>query len=269
MMRQTDVALTSLGKPSIFFDAPDKPFKQPLDWGTLIELVNEDYADLVARKPIKPTSTAAWLLKRFDAARMKVGAPQVFATLDDATRAAVADRLENETAALLRDKLDNYPKSLEGKTLVIEFARGGAEGSAMPLAAPFGYAYSITRLSTEILSKATVLYIWVTPEESRRKNNARANPNDPGSILHHGVPIEVMLKDYGCDDMAHLISQSEKPDTLRVEAHGKVFHLPVARFDNRIDKTSFVRNDRKDWKPEQIQALHDGLKAALGKLAKR
>ncbi|MBI5508937.1 MAG: hypothetical protein HY903_09305 [Deltaproteobacteria bacterium] len=268
MMRQLDVALGALGKPSVFFHAGDRPFKDPRDWGTLIHLVNEDHADLIAKKSKKPESAAQWLLKRFDAARKKVGAPAVFVALDKATQDAVCDKLEKEAQALLTDKLGNYPTSLKGKTLVIEFARGGAQGSAMPLSPPFGYAYSIGELSPKILSKACILYIWVTPEESRRKNDARANPDDPGSILHHGVPIEVMLKDYGCDDMAHLIERSDQPDTVRIEAHGKTYHLPVARFDNRTDKTSFVRNDRKDWKPAEIQALHDGLKGALGRLAK-
>ena len=34
-----------------FFEAPDRGFRTPLDWGTLIELVNEDYADLRALAP--------------------------------------------------------------------------------------------------------------------------------------------------------------------------------------------------------------------------
>ena len=46
MMRQADVALQELGQTSVFFQAADKPFKEPRDWGTLIELINEDYADL-------------------------------------------------------------------------------------------------------------------------------------------------------------------------------------------------------------------------------
>ena len=108
-----------------------------------------------------------------------------------------------------------------------------------------------------ILDKATILYIWVAPEESRRKNDARTDPNDPGSILHHGVPIEVMMGDYGCDDVDHLLEQSSRPDTVTIEAHGTSYTLPLARFDNRVDKTSFVRNERSDWKEDEVAALHE------------
>ena len=100
----------------------------------------------------------------------------------------------------------------------------------MPLPEPFGYGYSLSKLAEGILEKATILYVWVTPEESRRKNEARTDPNDPGSILHHGVPIEVMLKDYGCDDVDWLEKNSERPGTVTVEARGKKFHLPLARW---------------------------------------
>ena len=76
-----------------------------------------------------------------------------------------------------------------------------------------------------------------------------------------------MRNDYGCDDMAWLIESSDRPDTVRVAAHGKVYHLPVARFDNRKDLTTFVRGDRAKWRPEDVRALHDGLAGALRKLA--
>src|SRR5262249_42603884 len=97
------------------------------------------------------------------------------------------------------------------------------------------------------------------------KNQARTDPNDPGSILHHGVPAEVMLNDYGCDDMTWL----EKDGWVLVDAHGQHYRLPIARFDNRIDKTSFLRADKSEWRPADVKAVHDGLQAALTELRQK
>ena len=267
LMRRIDDELAALGKPRNFFHSPDRPFQNPLDWGTLIELVNEDYEDLLVRKPLNVPSAADDLLNRYERAATKVGAPARLSKLDQATRAGLVKALETEARKLYADKQAGYPESLEGKTLVIEFARGGPQTAGLPLPEPFGYRYSLARLSPKLLEKATILYIWVTPEESRRKNDARANPKDPGSILHHGVPIDVMLNDYGKDDMEWLLQNSEQPGAATVKVGGKTYHLPVGRFDNRVDKTSFLRAPQKDWKPEQVHAVHEGLREALDHLA--
>jgi hypothetical protein len=266
MMRRTDDELRVAGFAPAFFTSNDKPFQNPRDWGTLNHLLNEDYFDLRSRRVAKPASAAEHLLGRIDAARRKVGAPAVLPALPAAAKGRICDGLEKEARELLDEKHKSYPDTLAGKTLVIEFARGGPHGSSMPLPEPFGYAYSLRQLAPELLERATVLYVWVTPEESRRKNAARANPDDPGSILHHGVPLDVMMNDYGCDDMAHLLETSGKPSKIKVEAHGRTYFLPAARFDNRVDKTSFVREDAKAWKKADVQALHAGLKGALNEL---
>jgi hypothetical protein len=80
------------------------------------------------------------------------------------------------------------------------------------------------------------------------------------------VPIEVMLGDYGCDDMGWLLEHSDVPQTVTVEAHGKRWHLPVGRFDNREDKTSFLRAERQDWAKADVDAVHAGLKAAIDEI---
>jgi len=268
VMRRIDdeVAKHMRGK-RLFFKAADSSFRDPLDWGTLIQLVNEDHADLVSRRRHDPESAAEWLVSRVDEAGKKVGAPSRLKELEDGVRAKVIEALEKEARELLDEKHANYPDKLTGRTMVIEFARGRKDGSSMPLSDPFGYQYSLAQLSDAILSKAVILYVWVEPKESRRKNEARNDPNDPGSILHHSVPLEVMLGDYGCDDMDWLEENAKKPGTVAVETRGKIFHLPVARFDNRVDKTSFIRDDKKDWKPEDVKAVHEGLKGALDRLA--
>jgi peptidoglycan/xylan/chitin deacetylase (PgdA/CDA1 family) len=267
-MRRVSQELRKRGADGMFFDSDDLPMKQPLDWGTLIELLNEDFEDLRLRRRPAPPAAAEWLLERFDRARAKVGAKAAFGALPGTLRKELAVALEREAAELLRDKNAGVPDSLEGRTVVIEAARGGPDGASMPLPAPLGYRYSIGALSEEILSRASILYVWVTPEESRRKNHERTDPNDPGSILHHGVPDAVMYGDYGCDDMDWLIRQSDRPDTVRIEARGKTFHISIARLDNRVDKTTFVRADRAAWKPADVAALHAGLQGAFEKLAR-
>ena len=182
-------------------------------------------------------------------------------------RHEVAEALEPECADLLQRKIAEVPDSLEGKTVVIEFARGGADASPMPLPAPYGYRYSLGCLSPEILSKASILYIWVTPEESRRKNAERTDPDDPGSILFHGVPLAVMYGDYGCDDLAWLLEQSDRPDTVCIEQGGRKYYLPVGRFDNRVDLTTFIREDAASWPEEDVAKLRAGLRAAFDELA--
>lgn len=267
MMRRIDDELMKTGGERLFFSSGERPFKSAKDWGTLIHLINEDYSDLAAKKIHKPASAALHLFERLDSASEKAGEKARLGGLDAASRKKLAAVLEKEAGELLADKHRNYPDTLKGKTMVIEFARGGPHGSAMPLEAPFGYRYSIGLLSPEILRKAVILYVWVTPEESRGKNLARTDPNDPGSILHHGVPMEVMMKDYGCDDMDWLEENSETKGTLTISAGGKKYNIPAARFDNRVDKTSFIRDDKKMWRPADVKAVHDGLKAALDKLA--
>jgi hypothetical protein len=268
MMRRVSQELRKAGTDGVFFESDDLPMKEPRDWGTLIELLNEDFEDLTRRHRPAPRSAAEWLLDRYDLARQKSGARPAFGALPPATRRALVAALEREAGELLRDKNAGVPDRLEGRTIVIEAARGGPDGATMPLPAPLGYRYSLGKLSDAILSRASILYVWVTPEESRRKNHERTDPNDPGSILHHGVPMAVMLGDYGCDDMEWLIGQSDRPDTVRLETHGNVYYLPVARFDNRVDKTTFVRAERSAWKPADVKALHQGLADAFSRLAR-
>jgi hypothetical protein len=269
LMRRIDDELAVIGQPRIFFRSPSEPFQNPWDWGTLIHLVNEDYDDLVAKRVHTPASAAALLLDRIDAAGAKVDLPPRLARLAPAVRAQLTAAIATDAARQLKEKHEGYPDTLAGKTLVIEFARGGAQGSAQPLAPPFGYGYSVAQLSPAILEHATILYVWVTPEESRRKNEERARPGADGSILHHGVPMAVMLGDYGCDDMDWLEAHSGTPGTVAIKAHGRTYHLPVGRFDNRVDTTSFIREARADWKPAQVAAVHAGLKSALDTIARR
>lgn len=264
LMRRIDDERVVLGLPRVFFLSAAEGFQNPLDWGTLIEILNDDYDDVLDGRTIAVECAVDWLLGRYDEARKRVGAPPITADLTPALKAKLTAALKADAEKLLADKNAGIPDSLEGKTVVIEFARGGRQGAPLPLGEGYGYQYSLGRLSDAILAHAAILYIWVSPEESRRKNEARTDPNDPGSILNHGVPIAVMLNEYGQDDMEYLITQSDRPDTVRIERGARVFYLPVGRFDNRVDKTSFIRD--KVWPEDKIAALREGLNQAFSAL---
>ncbi len=259
LMRRIDDELQAMGKPRVYFPDPDKSFGDGRDWGTLMQLINLDYDELVAGKIPETDAAATLLFERLDEASTKVGCDRRMAALDDALRGKLAQKMEKDAQDWLAEKRKNLQDNLNGKTVVIEFARGGPDGASMPLPAPLGYRYSLAQLSDKILSSAAILYIWVTPEESRRKNDARTDPNDPGSILNHGVPMHVMLNDYGCDDIDDLLGSSSKPGTIEVRRDGKSHFLPLVRFDNRVDKTSFLRDDPKDWPADKVQQIHSVL----------
>ena len=225
-------------------------------------LLNEDYHDLLNRNVQKPDSAAQLLFDRYDRAAQIAGLAPRLGLLPEDVRKKLAEKLEDEAAAMLREKQAAYPDSFEGKTIIIECARGGPDGASMPLTGSNGYQYSLPMFCPEILENAAILYIWVTPEESRRKNADRADPNDPGSNLHHGVPLAVMLGEYGCDDMEYLVKTSDVPNTVRVLAHGTTYHVPIGIFDNRVDKTSFLRAEPDAWDEAKVQEVTTAIREA-------
>lgn len=261
MMRRIDNELQAMGEDRIFYPGED-PFYDGRDWGTLCNLLNEDYHDLMNRNVIQTDSAAKFLFDRFDRAALGAGIPARLGVLNEGIRNSLAEKLEDECRAMLNEKHAAYPESFDGKTVIIECARGGPDGSSFPLTGTFGYQYSLPMFCPEILEKAVILYIWVTPEESRRKNSDRADPNDPGSNLHHGVPMSVMLGDYGCDDMQYLLDTSEERSTVTVSAHGRTYHVPVGVFDNRIDKTSFLRDTPDRWDASLVTEVTEAIREA-------
>ena len=255
LMRRLSAGLREAGRPAGFFAGDASPMLEPRDWGTLIHLVNQDFGALEA-EPLLPS-----ILDRFDDARIAVGAEPVFADLPG--------ELRGDLEALVADDVPSHPEPTpEGATIVIEFARGGPEGAEPPLPDPLGYQYSLRQLAPGLLQRASILYVWVTPEESRRRNRERAQPGPAGdaSILHHGVPEVVMRGDYGMDDLGWLLATSGTPGHVAVEAWGERFRMPTARFDNRDDRTSFLRADPAEWPPDEVAGIHAGLSEALASL---
>ncbi len=72
MMRRIDNELQAMGQERVFYPG-EEPFKDGRDWGTLCNLLNEDYHDLMNRNVIKTDSAAKLLFDRFDRAGLAAG----------------------------------------------------------------------------------------------------------------------------------------------------------------------------------------------------
>jgi len=260
-----EVANMGLERPYHAFNGG--PFKEAWNWAALVYLLDEDWHEIQALEAEQPENAALRLFERLDNAAAKVGGEPPLKALPKDVYDKLAVILEDEARKLFDDKAAVIPDTLEGKTIVIEFARGGPM-NAKPLPPGYGYAGCLPALSAELLERAVALYVWVDPAESRRKNRARAKPGREGqaSILFHGTPEPVMYEEYGRDDIEELLAKAAEPDTLPVEAHGKVFNLPFARFDNRVDLTTFLREPPSEWSQEDIQAIYGGLEDACRRL---
>lgn len=270
LMRRISQELRTRGQDPVFFASDDEPFRDPRDWSTLTLLLDEDYADLT-RPLAHPGQAGPWMLGRLDRARRRAGARGWIADVPPGIRFELERAIEDEAAAILRGELQNAVPDLDGHTVIVEFARGGPEGAWMPLSAPHGYRSSLALFSPAFLSRAAALYVWVTPEESRRRNRERTRPGAEGeaSILHHGVPEEVLRHDYGVDDLMWLRDQGGGSHLPVTTPAGDHFDLPVAVFDNRADHTSFLRADPESWDPDAVATLHTELARLLAPLAAR
>ena len=276
-MHRIDDELHQRGYDFLFYEGPSRPFIDQYEWGTLMELLNEDYDDLLANRVVETDQAAQLLMDRIDAARARVGLDEILGTIPYKDRCAIAAALEVEAQEFLAEKNRQCEQDLAGKTIFIEAARGGPHGAGKPLVPPRGYAYALSRLDERILDNSVVLYIWVDPAESRRKNRDRGRPDAQGSILHHMVPLEVMLGEYGTDDMDHLLETSKRPDHIQVDRlivvenedgekrfAEKTWFLPAAKFDNRSDLTTFVRRSKEpDWPTADADRIHSELIKAL------
>jgi hypothetical protein len=110
--------------------------------------------------------------------------------------------------------------------VVVEFSRGGENG--------FGEACA--HLADEILSRAGIVYINVSYEESARKNRRRFDPEQADSILFHSLPDEKMEFYYKTNDWERL-SGGRKTGWIRV----REFDVPFAVFDNEPEQTDDPR----------------------------
>jgi hypothetical protein len=253
-----DHEIMEAGDRPVFFDGGRGRMLEPRDWGTLARLLAQDYAAL-GSTGVEHEHPLAHLLDRFDHAREDVGARPVTESIRGETLDRLSKRLDDKIGTFLDELRNTLAVYTPGSTVVAEFARGGPEGAGFPLPAPHGYGYTLPHLGLDMLERSRILYVWVTPDESRKRNLERAGPGpeEEASVLHHRVPDIVMRRDYGTDDLLWLADQSG--GRITVEGMGRTARIPVGVFDNRADYTSFLRADQNTWPPARIQAIHGRL----------
>ncbi len=108
------------------------------------------------------------------------------------------------------------------RTVIVEFSRGGERG--------FGEAFE--HLSDAILSRAAIVYIAVSYEESVRKNRRRFDPSQADSILYHSLPDAKMERYYRTNDWERL---SGGRPSGRIGVRG--FDVPFAVLANEPEQT--------------------------------
>jgi hypothetical protein len=266
-----DEMLEDMGLPRVYHEANpvegerNGPFFDPREFAGLIHLLNEDYLELRKGQAEIPNQPGKRLIERFDTASAKAGARTKFDALPPQVVAQLISQIDPLAQKLFAQKAQNCPASLEGKTIVIEFARGCPAYETTP-PPHCGYSESLRHLAPELLRHASILYIQVRSDQSRQKNRERAIKDDHGSILHHGTPEIVMEREYAACDLQYLLESSDKPNYIRIVQAQEIFYLPTAIFDNRADLTTFARSNPQTWRESDIHKLQSGLKQTCDQL---
>ncbi|KAK2956737.1 hypothetical protein BLNAU_8371 [Blattamonas nauphoetae] len=269
-MRFFDTALQKMGQERTFYYGEYYSLINQWGWGVLIEMLNEDYFDIINKKLSPTNEPAKHMMKRISDAYVRKGFADPFAKYTEDVKAKLAKEMDDYCLKHIELKNHYINEYTPEKTIVFEFARGGGCGSErypdfFPLPEPMGYNYSLKQLHPEILSKCAMLYIKVTPEQSFAKNLSRAPPIGwTGSTdIFHCVPELVMRCDYGCDDFEWMLKQSDKPNTLKIQKEKDTYYIPVGVLDNTSDLTTAFREDEKTWKQEDKDKMYEALKGTF------
>ncbi len=128
----------------------------------------------------------------------------------------------------------------KARTAIMEFSRGSEHG---------GYQRAFEHLSPEVASRAAILYVDVSWQESLRKNRKRFNPDRPDSILEHGLQdakMEILYREVDWE-----IVSAGNPETITIQG----YPVPYVVFQNEDDVTT-----------AKGEALQSRLMMALNKL---
>jgi hypothetical protein len=164
-----------------------------------------------------------WETFEIDDLLERLGQPRVFTTKDYYFKGGHLWNLFIERINLeFRKRLAREPDFTRKQTVLVEFSRGGENG----------FSDAFAHLADEILSRAGIVYINVSYQESVRKNRRRFDPAQADSILYHSLPDEKMEFYYRTNDWERL-SGGRKSGRIRIRR----FDLPFAVFDNEPEKT--------------------------------
>ena len=164
-----------------------------------------------------------WETFEIDDLLERLGQPRLFTTKDyfftgDHLWNLFIERINLE----FQKRLARDPDFTRKQTVVVEFSRGGANG----------FAEAFSHLADEIVSRAGIVYINVSYEESVRKNLRRFDPAQADSILYHSLPYAKMEFYYRTNDWERL-SEGRKNGRLRIRG----FDVPFAVLDNEPERT--------------------------------
>ncbi|HVP37722.1 MAG TPA: hypothetical protein VMS93_00915 [Candidatus Saccharimonadales bacterium] len=163
-----------------------------------------------------------WETFEIDDILSRHGRPRLFTTKDYYFTDPFVWNLYIERLDLeYRKKLARDPAYHDRHTGIIEFSRGGEHA--------FGEALS--HFGDEVLSRAGIVYIKVSYEESCRKNRRRFRPDQADSILYHSLPDEKMEFYYKLNDWDRLAPAPH--GFLPIQGH----QVPYAVFLNEPEKT--------------------------------
>ena len=93
LMHRIDDELQAAGLGYAYYHGPNRPFRDEWTWAVLIELLNDDHADLMASRQVEVASAAEHLFDRLDAAHARVGLSQPLGELPHRLRKRLAAAL--------------------------------------------------------------------------------------------------------------------------------------------------------------------------------
>ncbi|MFH1790030.1 MAG: hypothetical protein ABH832_03120 [bacterium] len=270
MMRLIDRQRNNVGMQGLFYWNESGTFRNQIDWGTLIHLLMEDYKEIgtdIASD--KPFGSGLWLMGRFYKARLKADASSPLAMLNHEHEHDLLESIGEEVNQLRLQRIAQSSKEPDKCTVLVEISRGvGIDCTHFPASPPMGYEYAFSQMLPEVLERAGVLYVHVTPAESKHRNTSRRLNVGHLSGQHSFVPDKVMRECYERDDVRHLVEQSGQRNAIKVACLGKDYVLPMVHFDNhdRDNLTDFLCGPSGDWDPEMIILLNDRIKSAMDKM---